>query len=64
MEGYSQGLKFKRCALGGGYAVAEIGDCTDTDIRIPPVTPEGAPVIRIGSCAFMGRDHITSVTIP
>jgi hypothetical protein len=45
---YSQGLAFQKRTLGEGFEVKGIGTCTDTDIRIPPTTPEGEPVTSIG----------------
>jgi hypothetical protein len=41
-----------------------MGSCTDTDLRIPPVSPDGNRVTGIGSSAFSGNGSITSVTVP
>lgn len=45
-----------------GYIVADIGDCTDTEIVIPDVY-NGKPVIGIDNEAFNGCKEITSVFI-
>lgn len=37
-----------------GYCVVGIGDCTDTEIKIPS-THDGEPVIAIGANAFSSR---------
>ncbi len=46
-----------------GYIVADIGDCTDTEIVIPDVY-NGKPVIGIDNEAFNGCKEITSVFMP
>ncbi|MBQ7827799.1 MAG: leucine-rich repeat domain-containing protein, partial [Clostridia bacterium] len=60
---YSQGLEFVSNGDGTCY-VAGIGTCTDTDILIPPVSPDGDAVTAIGNDAFCGNTAITSVVIP
>ena len=60
---YSKGLKYTSNGDGTCY-VSGIGSCTDLDIIIPPVSPEGDEVIRIGSSAFSGCDKLTSIVMP
>ena len=60
---YSEGLVFTSNGDGTCY-VAGIGTCTDTDILIPPVSPDGDTVTAIGNDAFCGNTAITSVVIP
>jgi hypothetical protein len=64
MEIYSQGLAFRKRTIGEGWAVIGPGTCTDTDLRIPPVTPEGEPITAMGQCAFYQQEHLTAVVIP
>ncbi len=58
----SEGLSFKSNSDGTCY-VSGIGTCTDTDIVIPPVSPEGDRVTSIGQQAFSNCD-LTSIVIP
>ncbi len=59
----SSGLKY--VSIGdGNCCVSSIGDCTDKNIIIPPVSPSGQIVTRIESRAFYKCDKITSITIP
>ena len=61
---YSEGLAYlEACDTCVGYEVYGIGDCTDTDIVIPP-TYNGEPVTEICYTAFEGNEDITSVVIP
>ena len=60
---YSEGLEFFSNG-DGTCSVSGIGTCTDTEIRIPPVSPAGDVVTGIGAHAFPVRDNITSITIP
>lgn len=60
---YSQGLEFTSNGDGTCY-VSGIGTCTDTDINIPPVSPEGWTVTGVGDWAFSKNNTITGVTIP
>lgn len=63
---YSEGLEFASwddgsCELSGR------GTCTDTEIVIPPVSPEGDKVVSISGKAFSNRDKcedIRSISIP
>ena len=48
----SEGLEFTSNGDGTCY-VAGIGECTDTDIVIPEVSPTGDVVIAIGTYAFV-----------
>lgn len=60
---YSQGLEFE--SLGDGKcAVTGIGECTDTDLIIPDVSPDGETVTAIGYSAFDKNKNLESVYIP
>ena len=48
----------------GTCYVAGIGTCTDTDIVIPSVSPDGDTVTSIGDYAFYICDGLTSIEIP
>ena len=60
---YSKGLEFTSNG-NGTCAITGIGTCTDTDIVIPPASPDGKIVTSIGSSAFYGCNSLTSITIP
>ena len=60
---YSEGLKFTSNGDGTCY-VRGMGDCTDTDVVIPPVSPNGDSVTRIGSYAFYNCTSLASIEIP
>ena len=62
---YSEGLTFEKLD-DGTYAVTGRGTCMDTELVIPPTTPEGGKVTSIGSFAFgfFQRRTLTSITIP
>ncbi len=62
-EVYSEGLAFTSYGNGACY-VSGIGTCTDTDVKIPPVSPGGESVTGIGGNAFKDCTNLTSVTIP
>ena len=59
---YSQGLEFDADTDGTCYVVG-MGDCTDTDVIIPAVSPDGDTVVGIDSSAFAG-EPITSIHLP
>lgn len=59
---YSEGLEFETNDDGTCYLVG-IGDCTDTDIIVPPTALLGDTVIGIDSKAFSG-EAIVSISIP
>ena len=59
----SEGLSFVSNGDGTCY-VSGIGSCTDTDIVIPAVSPDGDKVTRIGNGAFSSCSSLTSITIP
>ena len=56
------GLKFTSNGNETCY-VSGIGTCTDTDIKIPPVSPTGDRVTSIGNDAFAWCESLTSVVI-
>lgn len=64
----SEGLIFARSIyeddVDMAYHVVGIGGCTDRDIVIPAVTPDGYPVTGIYQNAFSDNTAITSVVIP
>lgn len=59
----SEGLEFTSNGDGTCY-VSGIGTCTDTDVIVPSVSPEGDTVTSIGSHAFSSCASLTSITIP
>ena len=59
---YSEGLAFTSNGDGTCY-VSGIGTCTDTDIIIPQLSPDGDRVIGIGIRAFENCTSIQKVTI-
>ena len=60
---YSVGLEFTSNDDGTCY-VSSIGTCTDTDIVIPPTSPDGDSVTSICDWAFFHCDSLISVVIP
>ena len=48
----------------GTCYVSGIGTCTDTNIVVPTVSPDGNAVTSIGSFAFDDCDSLTSIEIP
>jgi hypothetical protein len=59
----SNGLKYTSNGDGTCY-VSGIGTCTDTEIIIPSLSPDGYTVTGIGEHAFVYEDSIISVLIP
>ena len=59
---YSEGLYFGE-PKDNAYRLQDIGDCTDTEIRIPDVY-KGLPVTSISQGALDKLDQITAVFIP
>lgn len=59
---YSSGLEFDSNGDGTCYVIG-MGDCSDTELVIPPVSPDNDSVIGIDSAAFAG-EAITSVSFP
>lgn len=60
---FSQGLEF--ISNGDGTAtLAGIGECIDSNLSIPSVTPDGDTVTAIADGAFQACQTITSVEIP
>ena len=59
---YSEGLEYDSNGDGTCYVVG-MGDCIDTELVIPPISPDNETVIGIDSSAFAGED-ITSVYFP
>ncbi len=60
---YSQGVEFTTND-DGTCSVSGIGSCTDSDVRIPPISSEGDRVTIIYSYAFQNCSSLTSITIP
>ncbi len=60
---YSTGLEFSSNGDGTCY-VAGIGDCADTEIIIPPTSPDGNSVTGIGPSAFMDCGSLVDVVMP
>ena len=60
---FSEGLIFTISDDGSYYTLDGIGNCTDTEIYIPP-TYNGLPVKAIGDSAFKDCTQITKVVIP
>ncbi len=59
----SQGLEFLSNEDGTCY-LAGIGTCTDTEIVVPAVSPEGDTVMGVDSKAFRNDTAITSISLP
>ncbi len=59
---YSEGLEFDSNG-DGTCCLLGMGDCNDTVLVIPPVSPEGDTVTEIDGSAFVG-EAITSVSLP
>ncbi len=59
----SEGLAYKNI-WSGGCAVVGIGTCTDRNIVIPPIAPNGRQVIRIETGAFAGCTQAESIVVP
>ena len=64
-QGWSEGLEYTKETQDGKtvYVVSGIGECTDTELYIPP-THQGCRVVAIGERAFMDNITIVSVTLP
>lgn len=60
---YSEGLAFTSNGDGTCY-VSGIGTCTDTDIVIPSMSPDGDDVVKIGAYAFSTCSNLESVILP
>lgn len=60
---WSQGLTYESNG-DGTCSVSGIGTCTDTDVGIPDVSPDGDSVTSIGDNAFLENTSLTSVAIP
>ena len=61
--GYSVGLEYTSNGDGTCY-VSGIGTCTDTDIVIPEISPEGWTVTGIGERAFYNCTNMHTILIP
>ena len=60
---YSVGLEYVSNGDGVCY-LSGIGTCTDTNVVIPEISPDGDSVTSIGSSAFYNCSSLTSVVIP
>ena len=60
---YSQGLVFESNGDGTCKLIG-LGECPDSYLFIPPVSPDGDAVTAIGEMAFHYCDQLRSVTIP
>ena len=60
---YSEGLEYTAIDDTTCY-VSDIGTCTDTEVVIPSVAPDGRTVVRIGSSAFWGCTGLEIIVIP
>lgn len=62
-DGASEGLTFLLNDDKNSYMLADIGECTNTNIIIPAYV-NGLPVTKIGEGAFLNKSEIVSVIIP
>ncbi len=64
-DGWSEGLAYTKETQNGKtvYVVSGIGECTDTELYIPP-TYNGYRVVAIGERAFMDNVTLVSVDLP
>lgn len=60
---FSEGLEYLSNG-DGTCGVRGIGTCTDTEILIPTISPDGETVIYILNGAFQNRTELTSVVVP
>ena len=60
---YSVGLEYVSNGDGVCY-LSGIGTCTDTNVVIPEISPDGDSVTSIGEFAFYGCSSLASVVIP
>lgn len=61
---YSSGLEIEEDDRAGAAYVIGIGECSDSDIVIPPVSDSGYPITEIDRYAFENITTITSVSLP
>ncbi len=64
---YSEGLSFSNqsdTSSAGTCMLMGRGSCSDTDIVVPPIAPNGKTVTAVASNAFYGNDSITSIVLP
>ena len=61
-KSYSTGLGYTSLGSGECY-VSNIGSCHDSDLFVPPTSPDGEKVVSIGEGAFYGCDFITGVEL-
>ena len=59
---FSEGLAYS--SVLGGCQVVGRGTCTDTDIIVPEVSPDGLTVLEVWENAFSNDKSIKSVTLP
>ena len=60
---YSEGLEFTSNG-DGTCSVSGIGSCRDSELKIPPIAPNGETVTSIGDAAFLWCMNLTNVAIP
>lgn len=63
VENASVGLSFAKVGEGVCF-VTGLGTCTDRDIVIPAISPEGDRVAGIGNEAFLDCTELTSIDLP
>ena len=62
-ETYSVGLSFLNLP-DGKCAVDGLGTCEDTEVKIPPTSPDGKIVVASEGYAFQDKTELTSVKLP
>ena len=59
----SNGLRFESNG-DGTCAVVGMGTCTDLEVSVPSVSPDGDTVTSVGSWAFSGRKSVIRIMLP
>lgn len=60
---YSEGLEFEKM-VDGTYTVFGMGACHDTELVIPPTTPDGGKVTKVFTFAFSHDSRLESIYFP